>query len=291
MATQRTMDETKTAETAAPAAKTPIAWRPVILAGLLTGAAWSAILLAPLGQLKLAAGIAPVIGGIWLGRKIKERGFTHGLLMSLFAVIAALIIFTPILLLTDFSSPIEAPPGSAAAVTVPTKTDSFISLMSLMLITLVPFPIYGVMLSSRNQKKMSSFKEEMEKRGGQLQNPGRVINIDDLQALALPKFAKWVSSLFRKNGFTMDDYKFGKDVIDLYLTRTASEEKWLVRCTVADAVKPGMAQELAQDLRESEWSKGVLVTSVNVQDAARKWAKTRRNIELLDGETLIEMNG
>lgn len=285
------MDETKTAETAATAAKTPIAWRMLILAGLLTGAAWAAILLAPLGQLKLAAGIAPVIGGIWLGRRIKDRAFTHGFLMSLFAVIAALIIFTPILLLTDFTSPIETQAQPGVATVAPTRADSFVSLLSLMLITLVPFPIYGVMLSARNQKKMSSFKEEIEKRGGQLQNPGRVINIDDLQALALPKFAKWVSSLFRKNGFTMDDYKFGKDVIDLYLTRTASEEKWLVRCTVVDAIKPGMAQELTQDLRESEWTKGVLATSVSVQDAARKWAKTRRNIELLDGETLIEMNG
>ncbi|HYF66197.1 MAG TPA: restriction endonuclease [Herpetosiphonaceae bacterium] len=285
------MDETKTAETAAPAAKQPIAWRIVIIAGLLTGAAWAAILLAPLGQLQLAAGIAPVIGGIWLGRRVKDRGFTHGLLMSLFAVIAALIIFTPIILLTDFQSPMEAPAGAEVAAAAPTKADSFVKLLSLMLITLVPFPIYGVMLSSRNQKKMADFKQEMEKRGGQLQNPGRVINLDDLQAQPLPKFAKWVQMLFRKNGFTLDDYKFGKDVIDLYLTRTASDEKWLVRCSVADAVKPGMAQLLAQDLRDSEWSKGVLATSVGVQDAARKWAKTRRNIELLDGETLIEMNG
>lgn len=284
------MDETKTAETA-PAAKQPIAWRMVIMAGLLTGAAWAAILLAPIGQLKLAAGIAPVIGGIWLGRRIKERGFTHGLLMSLFAVIAALIIFTPILLFTDFSSPMEAPAAAGAAPVTQTKAEAFVSLLSLMLITLVPFPIYGVMLSSRNQKKMADFKQEMEKRGGQLQRPGRIVNLDDLQAQNLPKFASWTGSLFKRNGFTMDDYKFGKDVIDLYLTRTANEEKWLVRCTVADAVKPGMAQELAQDLRGSEWVKGVLATSVGVQDAARKWAKTRRNIELLDGETLIEING
>jgi hypothetical protein len=285
------MDETKTADTAATAAKTPIAWRMVILAGLLTGAAWSAILQLGPDKVKLAAGIAPVVGGIWLGRRVKERALAHGFLMSLFAVIAGLLIFTPILLTTNFSSPIETQATAEAATKVATKAESFVSLLTVMLITLVPFPIYGVMLSSRNQKKMSDFKEEIEKRGGQLQNPGRVINIDDLQALALPKFAKWVSSLFRKNGFTMDDYKFGKDVIDLYLTRAESEEKWLVRCTVADAVKPGMAQELVQDLRDSEWSKGVLATSVNVQDAARKWAKTRRNIELLDGETLIEMNG
>jgi hypothetical protein len=284
------MDETKTAETAAPAAKTPIAWRPVILAGLLTGIVWAIILQIRNDNVKLFAGIAPVIGGIWLGRRVKDRGLAHGALMSLFAVLAGLAIFIPVLLLTDFTSPLDNAAATAATAS-PTFLGSLISVLTLMLITLIPFPIYGVMLASRNQKKMSSFKEEIEKRGGQLQNPGRVINIDDLQALALPKFAKWVSSLFRKNGFTMDDYKFGKDVIDLYLTRTASEEKWLVRCTVADAIKPGMAQELAQDLRESEWTKAVLATSVNVQDAARKWAKTRRNIELLDGETLIEMNG
>ena len=284
------MDETKTAETAAPAAKTPIAWRPVILAGVLTGIVWAIILQINNQNIQLFAGIAPVIGGIWLGRRVKDRGLTHGLLMSLFAVIAGLAIFIPVLLMTDFTSPLDNA-ATTAATAPPTFLGTLTSVFILMGITLIPFPIYGVMLASRNQKKMSSFKEEMEKRGGQLQRPGRVINLDDLQALALPKFASWVSSLFRKNGFTMDDYKFGKDVIDLYLTRAESEEKWLVRCTVADAVKPGMAQELVQDLREGEWTKGVLATSVNVQDAARKWAKTRRNIELLDGATLIDMNG
>lgn len=285
------MDETKTAETATPAAKQPINWRLIVPAGLLTGVAWAAIMLIPVKNLQLLGGIAPVISGIWVGRRVKERGIAHGALLALFAVIAALVIFTPILLTTDYTSPLDQPAAGAEPAPPQTLLGSFIGLGMLMLVTLIPFPIYGVFLASNNRKRTESFKQELEKRGGQLQRPGRIINLDDLQAQNLPKFASWTSSLFKRNGFTMDDYKFGKDVVDLYLTRTASEEKWLVRCTVADAVKPGMAQELAQDLRGGEWVKGVLATSVGVQDAARKWAKTRRNIELLDGETLIEMNG
>ena len=43
--------------------------------------------------------------------------------------------------------------------------------------------------------------------------------------------------------------------------------------------------------RRRQFAKGVVVTSTTVLEATRKWAKSRRNIEVLDGETLMEMNG
>ncbi len=282
------MDETKTAEVATPAARTPIAWKLTALVGVITGIAWTVILLFAPDTLKLMAGIAPVIGGIYLGRKVKDRAFTHGFLMSLFAVIAAMAIVAPIVFTEVINLAVDQPAG-----TTPTVMGTFLSISLMMLITLVPFPIYGVMLSVRNQKRAQEFQKEADTRGGQLQRPGRIVNLDDLQALPLPKFGSWVVQLFKdKGGFVLDDYQFSKDVVDLKMHCTKLEEKWLVRCTVADAIKPGMAQELVQDLRNSEeFVKGVVVTSTKVLDSTRKWSKTRLNIEVLDGETLMEMHG
>lgn len=285
--TTQTMDETKTSDAAtSPKPRSPILWRQTALVGALTGVAWTLILLFAPETLKLMAGIAPVIGGIYLGRKVKDRSFTHGLLMSLFAVAAALVIVAPTVLTQTINLPTDTKTGAA-----PSTFATFISISMMMLITLVPFPIYGVMLSVRNQKRMQEVRKETDTRGGQLQRPGRVQNLDDLQALPLPKFASWVAQLFKNNGFVLNDYQFDKDVVDLKFRRTDPEEQWLVRCTVADAIKPGLAQELAQDLRDSEFVKGVVATSTTVQEGTRKWAKGRPNVEVLDGATLMEMNG
>jgi uncharacterized membrane protein len=280
------MDETKTAEIATPAERTPILWGLTALVGAITGVAWAAIILFAPDTFKLMAGIAPVVGGIYLGRKVKERAFSHGTLMSLFAVIAATIVAVP--LLTSGFIKLAVDPETGLP---PTPKAAVVSISIMMLITLVPFPIYGVMLSVRNKKRAEEFSKETNTRGGQLQRPGRILNLDDLQALPLPKFGSWVVQLFKNNGFVLDDYQFGKDVVDLKMHRTEPEEKWLIRCTVADTIKPGMAQELVQDLRESEFAKGVVVTSTTVLDATRKWAKTRRNIEVIDGATLMDMHG
>lgn len=283
------MDETKTTEITTPAARTPIAWKLTALVGVITGIAWTIILLFAPDTLKLMAGIAPVIGGIYLGRQVKDRAFTHGFLVSLFAVIAAMAIVAPIVFTEVINLAVDQPAG-----TTPTVMGTFLSISLMMLITLVPFPIYGVMLSVRNKKRAEEFRKEADTRGGQLQRPGRIVNLDDLQALPLPKFAFWVVQLFKSNGFVLDDYQFSKsqDLVDLKIHRTEPEEKWLIRCTVADAIKPGMAQELFQDLRGSEeFVKGVVVTSTKVLDSTRKWSKTRPNIEVLDGETLMEMHG
>ncbi len=292
MATSVTND-TKTEQPSV--AKSPIAWKQTILVGLLTGLAWSAILFLPivfgnesLQNLSLLAGIAPVIGGIYLGRRLQDRALVHGLLLAVFAVIAALAVATPIILTADTAFLAGAQPPAGTAIT---KSGTFVSLLTLMLITLVPFPIYGTIISVRNKQRLNQYKEEANRRGGQLQRPGRIANLDDLQALPLPKFGSWVAQLFKNNGFLLDDYEFTKDVVDLHMTRKEHNEKWLVRCTVADAIKPGMAQQLAQDMRDGNWQKGIVATSTVVQEGTRKWLKGRNTIEALDGETLMDMHG
>ena len=129
------MDETKTVEVATPAARTPIAWKLTALVGVITGIAWTVILLFAPDTLKLMAGIAPVIGGIYLGRKVKDRAFTHGFLMSLFAVIAAMAIVAPIVFTEVINLAVDQPAG-----TTPTVMGTFLSISLMMLITLVPFP-------------------------------------------------------------------------------------------------------------------------------------------------------
>ncbi|HEY1014785.1 MAG TPA: restriction endonuclease, partial [Herpetosiphonaceae bacterium] len=167
---------------------------------------------------------------------------------------------------------------------------ALISIGMFMLVSLVPFPIYGALISKRGQARNEEQRKQNEARGGSLRHPGRVVNLDDLQALPLDKFGSWVGRLFANNDFTMIDYKFDKEFVDLQLQRKDPEEKWLVRCTVVEAVKPGMVQSLGQDVREGEYAKGVVAASTTIQDGARKWAKTRGNIEVLDGETLIDMD-
>lgn len=283
----QTLNEPK-AEAAQAETKTrePLLWRTILIAGGLTGVLWTAVLWFGGSSLQLLAGVVPVFGGIYLGRKIKGRALAHGSLMSLVSVLAASALILPLVFTSQvptlFNDPNVGTLGPGAAL---------ISIGMFMLVSLVPFPIYGALISKRGQHRNDELRKQNEARGGSLRNPGRVVNLDDLQALPLDKFGTWVGRVFTDQDFTMIDYKFDKDFVDLKLQRKDPEEQWLVRCTVVEAVKPGMVQSLGQDVREGEYAKGVVATSTVVQDGARKWAKTRRNIEVLDGETLIEIKG
>ncbi len=274
-------------------AKAPVQWRFMLIAGLITGLLWALVLTLGGQSLLLIVGVVPVVSGMVVGRRIKGRAFANSLVMALSGALAAAIvvcayyylIVTPEQLVT-LQNP-DAAPSSPENI----RTALVLSSLLMMLISLVPFTIYGVWISHRTYLRNQDYKQEVDRRGGTLQRAGRVAAIEDLQGLPLPKFASWVSQLFKQNGFVLQDYRFQKDSIELHMRRLDPEELWLVRCTTEEVLKPGMAQSLDQDLRASdEFTKGIVLTSMKVQDGTRKWAKGRRNIEVLDGETLWEMH-
>lgn len=269
------------------AAKVPLLWRQLWIAGLLTGVVWCLVIFAPFSWVIYLAGVIPIGGGIYLGRKIQGRALVHGVIFSLIASVTALLIGSVLVF------GVNAKPGlNDPNQPVPSQQGNFLTVAMMIAMTLLPFPAYGTVMARRGQERTQAMRDEMASRGGQLERPGRVVSIEDLESLTLPKFGSWVAQLFRSNNFKLKNYKFDKDVIDLYLERNESPELWLVRCTISESLKPGQVQELYQDLRDNpEWHKGVIVTPLKVQEGARKSAKARPNVEVIDGETLLEMNG
>ena len=285
-------DETETALKAGATPKTPIDWRLTVIAGILTGIGWALIIIFGGATIGLLAGIAPVLGGIFVGRRIKGRSFMHGVLTSAWATLAGALILGILIVSMPLSTLTTSLPQVDQTETGAVSYSQIAMLLGMyMIISLVPFPIYGVMISYRTQERNRSYREEAERRGGNLQRPGRVTSLDDLQALPLPKFGSWIVQVFKGQGFVLEDYVFNKDVLDLKLQRADPEESWLVRCVTMDKVKPGMVQALAQELRdETGMQKGLVVTNYSVQDGAYKWVKSRRNIDVLDGSTLWEIS-
>jgi hypothetical protein len=105
--------------------------------------------------------------------------------------------------------------------------------------------------------------------------------------LSLPQLGGYVADLFRKHDFLISDYRFEKDRLDFQVSYEG--EPWLLRVMTTEKVKPGVPQELAQRMKAEGIKKGVVITSMDFQEGATRWAKDKP-IALLDGPTLISMN-
>jgi restriction endonuclease Mrr len=92
-----------------------------------------------------------------------------------------------------------------------------------------------------------------------------------------------------KQGFTFKDYRFlDKDKhLDLFLEYQS--ELYQLRLSVADKVRSGTIETLVQDMRRSGAVKGIVITSTEFTNDVQKSAKGRKNILLIDGETLFGM--
>ena len=85
------------------------------------------------------------------------------------------------------------------------------------------------------------------------------------------------------------DSTFKSSVYNLDLWMVYQEETWWLRLTVADKVRPGVIESLAQDMRRDQIGKGVVITSTEFAPDAFKASRTRKNIVLIDGPTLVQM--
>ena len=244
-------------------------WILLLLFGIGGGFFWT-LLLSQQSALTFLAGLLPVLGGIIVGRRIKQHVGWHAGILSLITVLAALV-----------TAGILASTGLAGS-------PLFQQTVLVGLITLVPFPAFGVITSNRTEGRNAQLRLEQERRGGKLEKPGRVKSIDELRSLSLPQLGGYVSDLFRKHDFKVHDFHFERDnAIEFDMTH--DEEPWLIRVTVEDKIKQGSVLQFVQRLRNEPGTKGVMITSMDFQDAAVRWAKDRP-VALINGPTLLSMN-
>ncbi len=242
-------------------------WTWLLLLGIGMGALW-AVMLLPGGLTQILAGLLPVTAGIILGRRVKQHIYWHAILLGLLTTLAAIVMMGVISLFR----PLPA---------------EYLAVLAVGIVTLLPFPAFGVITASRSEQRRREVVEVQSKRGGKLDRPGRVRSVDELRSLSLPQLGGYVSDLFRKHGFLINDYRFEKDRLDFQVSYEG--EPWLLRVVTAEKVKPGVAQELTQRMRAEEVTKGVVITSMDFQDGAQRWAKDKP-IALIDGPTLLSMN-
>lgn len=244
-------------------------WGLLALIGGVGGVTW-ALLLAQNNASTFFAGLLPVGGGILVGRRIKQHIPWHAGFLSLITTVAALL--TAVLL-------------QATGVTPPTFVPQVV-LLGLM--ALIPFPAFGVIMAQRTEQRAREQREQRSQRGGRLERPGRVRSLEDLRSLSLPQLGSYVSDLFRKHDFVVDDYRFERDNY-LEFNMRHNDEPWVIRVTVDDKVKQGVVLQFFQRMRDEGQKRGVLITSMEFQDAAVRWARDRP-IALVDGPTLLSMN-
>lgn len=261
-------------------------WREILLLGIGGG------LLMPLsflqaGVLSFTAGIIPVGAGLLIGRRVKGhyglQGFVAGLVGALvsFLFLGGLIFLTP--LGAGASSAIN--PSNSAQLS---PIDIWLQLGGFIALSMLTFCPFGASMAGRTEQRNRQMREEIEQRGGQLERPNTVRNADDIRGMSLPQFGSYINTLFKKQGFTLKDYRFIDKDKHLDLWMEYEGEPWHLRLSVADKVAPGTIEGLNQELKRERCRKGIVITSTEFQPGALKSAKGRP-IVLIDGLMLYEI--
>jgi hypothetical protein len=270
-------------------ALTEINWRLTIITALLMAAGWCVLFLS-FNIFQILAGIVPVTAGLYLGRRIKTQLLLHGLLAGILGFLVGLVIIIVYGML-----------GEAGYVTMPVLPDNEGVMRSIDLLTLIsvylsfstfamiPFPAFGAVMAGRSEQQRVEMRRRVEERGGKLEKPSVVRTLEDMQGLSLPQLGSYVSNLFRKQGFAFDDYRFLDKDKHLDLEMSYEDESYLLRLSVADKVRPGTVETLAQDMKKRSIPKGLVITSTEFTPDAQKSGKGRKNIVLIDGQTLFDI--
>ncbi|MEI8167558.1 MAG: restriction endonuclease, partial [Chloroflexales bacterium] len=70
----------------------------------------------------------------------------------------------------------------------------------------------------------------------------------------------------------------------------AEGERYVLRLAVTDKVARGSIESLVQDMKRRAIAKGVVITSTEFALDALKAGKDRRNLVLIDGQTLFDIS-
>lgn len=239
--------------------------------------------------LQVLAGLVPVTAGLVLGRVVKKQLLLHGIVLGLSGFVFGLGIVFVYGLLADGgivpAAVVETEPG---VVTQLSRNDLLLYYLSFSVIALVPFPIFGAIMSKRGEERQQAMREQIEERGGKLERASVVRTLEDLRGLSLPQFGGYVRDLFKKHDFLFQDYRFEKDK-HLDLEMVHQDEHYLLRLSVDDKVRPGVIETLNQDMKKRGIPKGLVITSTEFTAEALKAAQNRRNILVIDGATLYEI--
>jgi hypothetical protein len=266
-----------------------IEWKITVLTAFLMSAGWCILFLSP-SILQILAGIVPVTAGLFLGRRVKRQLLLHGLILGGSGFLFGAVIVTGYGALAD-AGVVDHPQtqGPQGEIVTLSSTELALFYLSFSTFAMIPFPAFGTVMSGRAEERQREMKKQIEERGGRLEKPTVVRTLEDLQGLSLPQFGTYVSNLFKKKGFTFNDYRFLDKDKHLDMELFYQGETYLLRLSVADKVRPGTVESLLQDMRRREIPKGLVITSTDFTPDAVKSAKGKRNLVLIDGQTLFDI--
>lgn len=268
-----------------------IRWGETLLIALVMAVTWCALFLGS-SVLQILAGIVPVMAGLYLGRRLKGDWLAHGLVLGVAGFLFGLIAVVAYGLLGQAGIvPLPVLQISADASAAPaTLGDLLFFYSTFSVFALIPFPAFGTVMAGRSEQRNQQLQKEVSERGGRLEKAGVVRTLDDLRGLSLPQFGSFVLNLYRKKGFEFKDYRFIDKDKHLDLELAYEGEAYLLRLTVADKVTPGTLQSLVQDMKRRAIGKGVVLTSTEFTADAAKAGRDRKNVVLIDGQTLFEIS-
>jgi hypothetical protein len=238
------------------------------------------------------AGIVPVTAGLFLGKRVKQHVTTHGIVLGVSGFLLGLLIIAAYAGMGGAGLiPLPANPLHQQDSTVPMQFTPMLLIqyyISFSLLAMIPFPAFGTVISYKNEQRRLELESVKKNRGGELEKPHVVRTLDDVQGLSLPKFGTYVSNLFKKQGFKLVEYQFEKDKY-LDLEMQYEGDMYLLRLSVSDRVNSGLIEKLVQDMRQKQIPKGIAIVSTEFTPDAKKSARGRQNIVLIDGQTLFDI--
>jgi len=115
------------------------------------------------------------------------------------------------------------------------------------------------------------------------------LDVGDLYALSPAEFERYVAWLFRQKGYSVKVRgRSGDHGVDLELIRPG-RPKAIVQCKrYQNTVGPDVVRELYGTLVHERAVHAFLVTTADISDAARQWARYKP-ITLIDGRTLVQV--
>jgi len=266
-------------------------WGRTALTALIMAAVWCVLFLGA-SVLQIVAGVVPVLAGLYLGRRVKNNYLAHGMTLGLLgfgfgllivlgygALVSAGVLPGPVLQLDPTRPPAPASAG-----------DLLFIYTTFSVFALIPFPAFGTVMAGRAEERNRQLREEVAERGGSLQKPGVVRTLEDLRGLSLPQLGSFVANLYRKKGFTFKDYRFIDKDKHLDIIMEYNEAPYLLRLSVADKVRPGTIESLAQEMKRRSIERGVAITSTEFTPDALKAAAGKRNLVAIDGQMLFDMS-
>ena len=258
-------------------------WGKVLFFGIASGLLMPFLFTQP--TLSIFAGIIPVGAGLLIGRRVKGYYGFQGFMTGVVGAIVALGLFASLLFATSFDQNLGLSTPEGADIS---PMGILIQLGGFTAFSLITFCWVGAAMSGRTEERNRALRRQVEERGGQLERPGAIRDVDDIRGLSLPQFGTYVNNVFKKNGFQFKDYRFVDKDKHLDLWMEHNEQPWHLRLTVADKISSGTIEGLYQEMKRENCSKGVVVTSTEFLSSAVKSAKGRP-IVLINGTTLYEI--